>query len=133
MGHGQENNYNGVSNGAWPGKWVKEGEEASPRKQVHEMRAMTAFSGSSGRQCELAVRWRRALFLLQQDTGLGMRNAIMVAAKADVILLELDGPEWRVELAIAVLAVRVHSTHKAHEQYQQNDDYSQDDDVELRP
>lgn len=62
-----------------------------------------------------------------------MRDAVVVAAEADVVLLQLNGPEGCVELAVAVLAVRVHAAHEAHQQHQKNDDHSQDDDIELRP
>lgn len=57
----------------------------------------------------------------------------MVAAEADVVLFQFDGPERSVELAVLVLPVRVHSSNKSEQQQHHQDDDSQDDDVELRP
>ncbi|KAG8141846.1 hypothetical protein E2320_006514 [Naja naja] len=57
----------------------------------------------------------------------------MVAAEADVVLLQFDGPERSVQLPVLVLAVRVDGSHKAHQQNNQNDDDGEDDDVELSP
>lgn len=57
----------------------------------------------------------------------------MVTAEADVVLLQLDGPKGRVELAVLVLAVGVDPSHKAQQQQHHQDDDGKDDDVELRP
>lgn len=57
----------------------------------------------------------------------------MVAAEADVVLLQLDGPEGGVELAVLVLPVGVHSPHEAQQQKHHQNDDGQDDDVVLRP
>lgn len=57
----------------------------------------------------------------------------MVAAEADVVLFQLDGPEGGVELAVLVLPVSVHPSDKAQQQQHHQDDDGQDDDVELGP
>lgn len=57
----------------------------------------------------------------------------MVAAEADVVLFELDGPEGGVKFAVLVFTVHVDAPHKAHEHYHQHNDDRQDDDVELGP
>lgn len=62
-----------------------------------------------------------------------MRDAVVVAAKTDVVLLELNGPKRGIEFPIAVLTVRVHPSDKSHEENHDHDDDGEDDDVELRP
>lgn len=57
----------------------------------------------------------------------------MVAAEADVVLLQLNGPKGCVEFPIAVLAIRIHASDEAHEENDYHDDDGEDDDVELRP
>lgn len=57
----------------------------------------------------------------------------MVAAEADVVLFQFDGPEGRIELAVLVLPVGVHASHKAQQQHHNQNDHGQDDDVELCP
>jgi len=57
----------------------------------------------------------------------------VVAAEADVVLLELDGPEGSVELAVLVLPVGVDAAHEAQQEQHHQDDHGQDDDVELGP
>lgn len=47
----------------------------------------------------------------------------MIAAEADVVLLQLDGPEWSVQLAVLVFSVSVNTTHHS----QQNDHYYDND------
>lgn len=47
----------------------------------------------------------------------------MVAAEADVVLFQFNGPERGVELAVLVLPVRVHASYEAQkQQHHQNDD-----------
>lgn len=57
----------------------------------------------------------------------------MITAKANVVLLQLNGPKRRVEFAVLVLAVGVHSPHESEQQQHHQDDDRQDDDVELGP
>lgn len=57
----------------------------------------------------------------------------MVTAEADVVLLQLDGPEGRVELAVLVLPVGVDAGDEAQQQQHHQDDDGQDDDIELGP
>lgn len=57
----------------------------------------------------------------------------MVTTEADVILLQLYGPERSVELAVLVLAVCIDPPNKAQKQQHYQDDDSQNDDVKLGP
>lgn len=57
----------------------------------------------------------------------------MVAAEADVVLFQFDGPKGCIELAILVLPVCVHAPDEAQQQQHHQDDDGQDDDVELCP
>lgn len=57
----------------------------------------------------------------------------MVAAEADVVLLQLNCPEGGVQLAVLVLPVRVHAADEAQQQQHHQNDDGQDDDVELCP
>lgn len=57
----------------------------------------------------------------------------MVAAEADVVLFQFNGPEGGIELAVLVLPVGVHASDKAQQQQHHQDDDSQNDDVELSP
>lgn len=57
----------------------------------------------------------------------------MVAAEADVVLLQFNGPEGGVQLAVLVLPVRVHASDEAQQQQHHENDDGQDNDVELCP
>lgn len=57
----------------------------------------------------------------------------MIAAEAYIVLLQLNGPERGVDLAVLVLPVSVHTTHRRHESYHHNDNDSKDDNVKLVP
>ncbi len=62
-----------------------------------------------------------------------MWDAVVVAAEADVVFLQLNGPKRGIEFPIAVLAIRIHASNEAHEENDHHDDDGQDDDVKLRP
>lgn len=57
----------------------------------------------------------------------------MVAVEANVVLLQLDGPEWGVQLTVLVFSVSVHATYHRQESNDNYDDDGQDNDVELVP
>lgn len=57
----------------------------------------------------------------------------MVAAEADVVLLQFNGPEGGVQLAVLVLPVCVHASDEAQQQQHHENDDGQDNDVELCP
>lgn len=57
----------------------------------------------------------------------------MIAAEANVVLLQLDGPEWGVQLAVLIFSVSVHATYHCQESNDNYDDDGQDNDVELVP
>lgn len=57
----------------------------------------------------------------------------MVAAKTDVILLELDRPEGGVELAVLVLAVHIDTASHTHQRHHHHNDDGQHNYVELAP
>lgn len=57
----------------------------------------------------------------------------MVAAEADVVLFQFNGPERGIELAVLILPVGVHPSNKTQQQHHHQDDDSQNDDVELCP
>lgn len=100
---------------------------------IHQSRSLH-FEVMHGRsQGQLAIGRYLVSIILQQAGDVCVGDAVMVAAKANVVLLKLDGPKRGVQLPILVLAVHVHSTHKAHQEDHENDDDRQDDDVELRP
>lgn len=82
---------------------------------------------------QLAVGRRLVGLVLQQPRHVGVGDAVVVAAEADVVLLQLNGPEGGVQLAVLVLPVRVHATDEAQQQQHHQDDDGQDDDVKLRP
>lgn len=82
---------------------------------------------------QLTVGCHLCGLVLQQAGHVGVGDAVMVAAEADVVLLQLDGPEGGVELAVLVLTVGVHASHEAQQQHHHQDDDGQDDDFELRP
>lgn len=86
-----------------------------------------------GGQGQLAVGRYLVPVILQQPRDVGVGQAVVVAAEADVVLLELNGPKRGVQLPVLVLAVRVDGPHEAHQEDDQDDDDGQDDDVELRP
>ncbi|KAG5834957.1 hypothetical protein ANANG_G00267040, partial [Anguilla anguilla] len=82
---------------------------------------------------QLAVGRGLPGLVLQQAGHVGVGDAVVVAAEADVVLLQLDGPEGRVQLAVAVLAVAVEPASRAHQQHHRHDDHRQHHHVELRP
>lgn len=82
---------------------------------------------------QLSVGGHLAHLVLQQARDVGVGDAVVVAAEADVVLLQLDGPEGGVELAVLVLSVGVDAPRHTHEHHQHHDDDCQHDDVELRP
>lgn len=84
-------------------------------------------------ESKLAVGGHLSGLVLQETGHVGVGDAVMVAAEADVVLLQLNGPEGGVELAVLVLPIGVHPPHKAKQQQDHQDDDGQDDDVELRP
>lgn len=84
-------------------------------------------------ECQLAVGRHLVGLVLQQARHVGVGDAVVVTAEADVVLLELDGPEWGIELAVLVLPIRVHASYEAQQQQHHQDDDSQNDDVELCP
>lgn len=55
----------------------------------------------------------------------------MIAAEADVIFLQLNGPERSVQFPIAILSIRIHAPDEAHEENDDNDDDGENDDVKL--
>lgn len=89
--------------------------------------------GGGGGEGKLAVGRHRARVVLQQSRWVSVGDAIMVAAEADVVFFELDGPEGRIEFAVAVLTVRVDASHKAHEQHHDRNDDRQNHHIELCP
>lgn len=82
---------------------------------------------------ELAVGRRLVRFVLQQPRHVSVWDAVVVAAEADVVLFQFNGPEGGVKLAVLVLPVCVHASDEAQEQQHHKNDDCQDDDVELRP
>lgn len=84
-------------------------------------------------ECQLAVGCHLVGLVLQQARHVSVGNAVVVAAEADVVLFQFDGPEGGIELAVLVFPVGVHASHEAQQQQHHQDDDSQDDDVELRP
>lgn len=57
----------------------------------------------------------------------------MIAGEANVVLLQLDGPEWGIQLAVLIFSVSVHATYHCQESNDNYDDGCQDNDVELVP
>lgn len=57
----------------------------------------------------------------------------MIAAEANVVLLQLDGPEWGIQLTVLVFSVSVHATYHRQESNDDYDDDGQDNNVELVP
>lgn len=84
-------------------------------------------------KCQLAVGRHLVGLVLQQARHVSVGNAVVVAAEADVVLFQFDGPEGGVELSVLVLPVRVHASDEAQQHHHHQDDDGQDDDVELRP
>lgn len=84
-------------------------------------------------ECQLAIGRHLVGLVLQQAWHVRVGDAVMVAAEADVILFQFNGPEGRVELAVLVLPVGVHASDEAQQQQHHQDDDGQDNDVELRP
>lgn len=70
-----------------------------------------------GGESQLAVGRHLVGLVLQQARYVSVGNAVMVTAEADVVLLQLNGPERSVELAVLVLSVGVHSSHEAQQQH----------------
>ncbi len=84
-------------------------------------------------ECQLAVGRHLVGLVLQQAWYVSIRDAVVVAAEADVVLFQFDGPEGGVEFAVLVLPVGVHPSDEAQKQQHHKNDDGQDDDVELRP
>lgn len=82
---------------------------------------------------QLAVGSHLVGLVLQQARHVRIGDAVVVAAEADVVLFQLDGPEGGVELAVLVFPVGVNPTNETQEQQHHQDDDGQDDDVELGP
>lgn len=82
---------------------------------------------------QLAVGGHLVGLVLQQARHVRVGDAVVVAAEADVVLFQLDGPEGGVELTVLVFPVGVNTSDEAQEQQHHQDDNSQDDDVELGP
>lgn len=82
---------------------------------------------------QLSVRCHLVGLVLQQARHVSVGDAVVVAAEADVILFQLDGPEGGVELAVLVFPVGVNTPDETQEQQHHQDDDGQDDDVELSP
>lgn len=57
----------------------------------------------------------------------------MVAAEADIVLFQFNGPEGGIKLAVLVLPVCIYTSNKAQQQQHHQNDDGQDDDVELCP
>lgn len=68
-------------------------------------------------ESQLAVGRHLVGLVFQQARHVSVGNAVMVTAEADVVLLQLNGPERSVELAVLVLSVGVHSSHEAQQQH----------------
>jgi len=60
-------------------------------------------------------------------------DAIVVAAEADVVLLQLNGPKRGIQFSVAVLTIRIHSSDEAHEENDDHNDDGENNDVKLRP
>lgn len=84
-------------------------------------------------QCQLAIGCHLGGLVLQQARHVSVGDAVVVAAEADVVLFQFNGPERGVELAILVLPIGVHTSDKAQQQQHHQNDDGQDDDVELCP
>lgn len=67
-------------------------------------------------QGELPVGRNLAAVILQQPGDVGVGDAVVVAAEADVVLFQLDGPKRSVELAVLILSIHVHPAYETHEQ-----------------
>lgn len=64
-------------------------------------------------ECKLAIGCHLVCLVLQQARHVSIRDAVVVAAEADVVLFQFDGPEGGVELAVLVLPVGVHASDEA--------------------
>lgn len=84
-------------------------------------------------ESELPVGGRLARLIIQQARGVCVGKAVVVAAEADVVLLQLNCPEGCVDLAVLVLAVGVDATCCSQQCQNQCDDDGQDDVLELSP
>lgn len=84
-------------------------------------------------ECQLAIGRHLVGLVLQQARHVSVGDAVVVAAEADVVLFQFNGPEGSVELAVLVLPVGVYASDKAQQQQHHQNDDGQDDDVELRP
>lgn len=84
-------------------------------------------------ECQLAVGRHLVGLVFQQARHVSVGDAVVVAAEADVVLFQFDGPEGGVELAVLVFPVGVHASDEAQQHHHHQDDDGQDDDVKLRP
>lgn len=66
------------------------------------------------RQRQLSVRCHFIPIILQQPRNIGVGDAVVVAAEADVVLFEFNGPKRSIKFSVLILTVHVDSTHKAH-------------------
>lgn len=64
-------------------------------------------------ECQLAIGRYFISLILQQAWHVSVGDAVVVAAEADVVLFQFNGPEGGVELAVLVLPVGVHASDKA--------------------
>lgn len=67
-------------------------------------------------ECQLAIGSYLISLVLQQAWHIGVGDAVVVATEANVVLFQFDGPERGIELAVLVLPVGVHTSHKAQQQ-----------------
>lgn len=95
--------------------------------------ALSLVAVALGGERQLAIGRHLVGLILQQARHIGVGDAVVVAAEADVVLFQFDGPEGGIQLAVLVLPVRVHASHEAQQHQHHQDDDGQDDDVELRP
>lgn len=98
---------------------------------MKELLSLVAVALCGERQ--LTVGRRLVWLVLQQPRHVSVWDAVVVAAKADVVLLQFNGPEGGVQLAVLVLPVCVHASDEAQQQQHHQNDDGQDDDVELCP
>lgn len=66
------------------------------------------------RQRQLPVWCDFVAVVFQEPRDVGVGYAVVVAAKADIVLFELNGPKRGVEFSVLILTVHVDSTHEAH-------------------
>lgn len=85
------------------------------------------------RQRQLSVGRNFIAIIFQQPRNISVGYAVMVAAEADVVLFEFNGPKRSIQFPVLILTVHVDSTHKAHQQDHNDDDDCQNNDVKLSP